>query len=152
MANFEPIRFPRKFGAIARSESAQSTAGALEESPFVDVSGVSLVRAAVTGACRKCGYVGHLAFQCRNFLQPKDSDACLDVSSTSSDSEYETPLTSKELVRKKKSDGKKHKKERKEKKKRKEKKRRKRKHSSGNERLKKKRKSSYPSDSQTSDG
>lgn len=46
----------------------------------------------MTGACRKCGYVGHLAYQCRNFLQPKESEAVLDVSSTSSDSDYETPL------------------------------------------------------------
>lgn len=65
-------------------------------SGIIDVSGVTMMRTAVTGACRKCGYAGHLAFQCRNFLQPKDSkDAFLDISSTSSESDYETPLTSK---------------------------------------------------------
>ncbi|VDN56059.1 unnamed protein product [Dracunculus medinensis] len=44
----------------------------------------------ISGACRKCGFVGHLAFQCHNFsLVDKNF---LDLSSTSSESEYETPL------------------------------------------------------------
>ena len=58
--------------------------------------------------CKKCGYPGHLTFECRNFVQldPVKS-VVLDVSSTSSDSddEYLTPLTSlrtKELEKKRK--------------------------------------------------
>ncbi|KAK2159644.1 hypothetical protein LSH36_149g04002 [Paralvinella palmiformis] len=46
-------------------------------------------------ACKKCGYVGHLTFQCRNFQKVDPSrDIVLDVSSTSSESEDEfiTPL------------------------------------------------------------
>ncbi len=47
--------------------------------------------------CKKCGYAGHLTFQCRNFVKLDPvKDVVLDVSSTSSDSdsEYLTPLTS----------------------------------------------------------
>uniref|UniRef100_A0A915BEN4 Protein SREK1IP1 n=1 Tax=Parascaris univalens TaxID=6257 RepID=A0A915BEN4_PARUN len=115
-------------------------------SGIVDVSGVTMMRTAVTGACRKCGYAGHLAFQCRNFIQPKDSkETFLDISSTSSESDYETPLTSKEekKKKKKKKEYKKRKKEKKRKSKTREHKhKRKRKHSSssGSECEKKKKK------------
>lgn len=46
-------------------------------------------------ACTKCGYAGHLTYQCRNFLRIDPSkDIVLDVSSTSSESEdLSTPLT-----------------------------------------------------------
>ncbi|VVC86401.1 unnamed protein product, partial [Leptidea sinapis] len=46
-------------------------------------------------ACKKCGYAGHLTFQCRNFIKvDPNKEIVLDVSSTSSDSEddYITPL------------------------------------------------------------
>ncbi|XP_047035420.1 protein SREK1IP1-like [Helicoverpa zea] len=46
-------------------------------------------------ACKKCGYAGHLTFQCRNFIKvDPNKEIVLDVSSTSSDSEeeYATPL------------------------------------------------------------
>ncbi|XP_045762600.1 protein SREK1IP1-like [Maniola jurtina] len=48
-------------------------------------------------ACKKCGYAGHLTFQCRNFIKvDPNKEIVLDVSSTSSDSEeeYATPLQS----------------------------------------------------------
>ena len=70
-------------------------------------------------ACKKCGYAGHLTYQCRNFLKvDPNKDIVLDVSSTSSDSdaEYLTPLTElrekelKEKLKKKKKHKKKHKK------------------------------------------
>lgn len=47
-------------------------------------------------ACKKCGYAGHLTYQCRNFIKvDPNKDIVLDVSSTSSESEqdYLTPLT-----------------------------------------------------------
>lgn len=50
----------------------------------------------VRPACKKCGYAGHLTYQCRNFLKIDPNKAIvLDVSSTSSDTEddYTTPLT-----------------------------------------------------------
>lgn len=50
----------------------------------------------VRAACKKCGYAGHLTYQCRNFLKvDPNKDIQLDVDSTSSDSdtEYLTPLT-----------------------------------------------------------
>ncbi|VDN20754.1 unnamed protein product [Gongylonema pulchrum] len=78
-----------------------------------------------SGACRKCGYPGHLSFQCYNFLTPKQvGNACADVSTTSSESDYETPLGANhdEKVKKKK-------KKRKHGKSKKHKKKRKRKHS-----------------------
>ncbi|CAB3229668.1 unnamed protein product [Arctia plantaginis] len=46
-------------------------------------------------ACKKCGYAGHLTFQCRNFIKvDPNKEIVLDISSTSSDSEeeYATPL------------------------------------------------------------
>ncbi|KAK9876600.1 hypothetical protein WA026_013979 [Henosepilachna vigintioctopunctata] len=50
---------------------------------------------AVRAACKKCGYAGHLTYQCRNFLKvDPNKDIVLDVSSTSSETEeeYITPL------------------------------------------------------------
>lgn len=46
-------------------------------------------------ACKKCGYTGHLTFQCRNFIKvDPNKDIVLDVSSTSSDTDDNiTPLT-----------------------------------------------------------
>ncbi|XP_011691194.1 PREDICTED: protein SREK1IP1-like [Wasmannia auropunctata] len=47
-------------------------------------------------ACKKCGYAGHLTYQCRNFIKiDPNKEIVLDVSSTSSDSDenYVTPLT-----------------------------------------------------------
>ncbi|GFG32688.1 hypothetical protein Cfor_05157 [Coptotermes formosanus] len=47
-------------------------------------------------ACKKCGYAGHLTFQCRNFIKvDPNKEIVLDISSTSSESEdeYLTPLT-----------------------------------------------------------
>ena len=48
-------------------------------------------------ACKKCGYPGHLTFQCRNFLSVNSAEGgvVLDVSSTSSEDEDDmtTPLT-----------------------------------------------------------
>jgi len=42
----------------------------------------------VRAACKKCGYVGHLTFQCRNFIKADpNQEILLDVSSTSSDSD-----------------------------------------------------------------
>ncbi|XP_037796349.1 protein SREK1IP1-like, partial [Penaeus monodon] len=82
----------------------------------------------VRAACKKCGYPGHLTYQCRNFVKvdPK-KDVVLDVSSTSSEfSDDETPLTqlnAQELLAKMKEEKhlrrerKKHKKEKKKKKK-----------------------------------
>lgn len=48
-------------------------------------------------ACKKCGYVGHLTFQCRNFIKvDPNKEIVLDVSSTSSgtddEEEIATPL------------------------------------------------------------
>ena len=45
-------------------------------------------------SCKKCGYPGHLTYQCRNFIKvDPNQDVVLDVSSTSSeDDEYVTPL------------------------------------------------------------
>lgn len=77
----------------------------------------------VRPACKKCGYAGHLTFQCRNFIKvDPNKEIVLDVSSTSSDSEeeYLTPLTElreKELKSKLKKSRKKRKRAKKEKKK-----------------------------------
>ena len=46
-------------------------------------------------ACKKCGYPGHLTYECRNFLRlDPEKEVLLDISSTSSDSDadYATPL------------------------------------------------------------
>ncbi|XP_043919587.1 protein SREK1IP1 [Protopterus annectens] len=48
----------------------------------------------IRAGCKKCGYPGHLTFECRNFLRVDPMrDIVLDVSSTSSgDSEEEDEL------------------------------------------------------------
>lgn len=39
-------------------------------------------------ACKKCGYTGHLTFQCRNFVSVDPSrNVALDISSTSSETD-----------------------------------------------------------------
>ena len=46
-------------------------------------------------SCKKCGYPGHLTFECRNFLRlDPEKEVLLDISSTSSesDADYATPL------------------------------------------------------------
>ncbi|XP_003705571.1 uncharacterized protein LOC100879421 [Megachile rotundata] len=69
----------------------------------------------VRPACKKCGYAGHLTYQCRNFIKvDPNKEIVLDVSSTSSDSDenYVTPLTElreKELKKKLQESKKKHK-------------------------------------------
>ena len=43
--------------------------------------------------CKKCGYSGHFTFECRNFVKlDPGKEVALDVSSTSSDSDSDTPL------------------------------------------------------------
>merc|ERR1712071_588158 len=56
---------------------------------------VGLGGEATRPACKKCGYPGHLTFQCRNFLSANAmTGVVLDVSSTSSeDDDTTTPLT-----------------------------------------------------------
>ncbi|XP_011154035.2 protein SREK1IP1 [Harpegnathos saltator] len=79
----------------------------------------------VRPACKKCGYAGHLTYQCRNFIKiDPNKEIVLDVSSTSSDSDenYVTPLTElreRELKRKLKEAKKKRKEKKEAKKKRK---------------------------------
>ncbi|EEB18882.1 conserved hypothetical protein [Pediculus humanus corporis] len=58
------------------------------------MKGVS--KEASRASCKKCGYSGHLTYQCRNFIKvDPNKDIVLDVSSTSSESEDDTltPLT-----------------------------------------------------------
>ncbi|XP_029637755.2 CAX-interacting protein 4 [Octopus sinensis] len=80
-------------------------------------------------ACKKCGYAGHLTFQCRNFIKADPrKDVLLDVSSTSSESsddiqEFVSPLVQlRQLEQEKKSSKKKHMKNKKSKKSKKKKK------------------------------
>ncbi|GAB1608320.1 hypothetical protein Ahia01_001116200 [Argonauta hians] len=84
-------------------------------------------------ACKKCGYAGHLTFQCRNFIKADPrKDVLLDVSSTSSESsddvqEFISPLvqlrqSERDKTSKKKSGEKKRSKEKKAKKSKKKKK------------------------------
>ncbi|OUC49893.1 regulator of condensation [Trichinella nativa] len=70
------------------------------------------------GACRKCGYVGHLTYQCRNLIKLKaQKDVVIDISSTSSESETDTPIVAEEKKKLAKLMKKKERKERKEKRK-----------------------------------
>uniref|UniRef100_A0A0R3RV93 CCHC-type domain-containing protein n=1 Tax=Elaeophora elaphi TaxID=1147741 RepID=A0A0R3RV93_9BILA len=85
-----------------RSEQPGSSATSAAKKNYIatDVYGGIRTKKTTTGVCRKCGYPGHLPFQCYNFLQPSGRN-CEDISSTSSESDYETPLTAKENKRKK---------------------------------------------------
>uniref|UniRef100_A0A8C6W0H8 Protein SREK1IP1 n=1 Tax=Nothobranchius furzeri TaxID=105023 RepID=A0A8C6W0H8_NOTFU len=53
----------------------------------------------IRAGCKKCGYPGHLTFECRNFVRvDPQKDIVLDVSSTSSEeSEDDGPLILKDL-------------------------------------------------------
>lgn len=57
--------------------------------------GKPIERQIVSGACTKCGFVGHLPFQCRNNM-PIEIDGALRKpilsSSDSEGSDFETPL------------------------------------------------------------
>ncbi|KAF7623628.1 hypothetical protein Mgra_00010081 [Meloidogyne graminicola] len=96
-ANFTPLGQPRKWPK--NDEEGQQSISGLPSVPgeHIGIQGEILARAQLaTGACTKCGYVGHLPFQCRNFIQIKPNQKTeIDISSTSSE-EYTTPLTSKE--------------------------------------------------------
>ncbi|XP_059581127.1 protein SREK1IP1 isoform X3 [Alligator mississippiensis] len=58
----------------------------------------------IRAGCKKCGYPGHLTFECRNFLRvdPK-RDIVLDVSSTSSEDSEEEELIRLQSIGEKKS-------------------------------------------------
>ncbi|KAI1719829.1 zinc knuckle domain-containing protein [Ditylenchus destructor] len=94
-ANFTPLGTNRRWTKDQNDPSSSDTFGTSridEKGSFVDTSGEVLVKPPVTGACRKCGFTGHLAYQCRNFIQLKpNQETQIDISSTSSE-EYETPL------------------------------------------------------------
>ncbi|CAL2045581.1 hypothetical protein CAEBREN_11346 [Caenorhabditis brenneri] len=118
-ANLTPMPFVRKFGSAStttssdrnssptskdgRSSQKQSLASLAQTAfpsrydpnAFVDISGAAISAPTVTGACKRCGYPGHLYFQCRNHIEvrPNMSTKAYDVSSTSSESsDDETPL------------------------------------------------------------
>lgn len=126
-SNLDPLPFRRSFGEPCdRSNSSSRTLAelaaiasvAIDEDAFVDVSGLARVRQTVTGACRKCGYPGHLPFQCRNYIQLKPGQTTvIDISSTSSESDAETPLVRKLNKEREKKSKKKKKRKKKEKKK-----------------------------------
>ncbi|KAL3082869.1 hypothetical protein niasHS_010671 [Heterodera schachtii] len=101
-ANFTPLGPARKWPITGEEQQAdQTTSTQYQRNDMIGreigIQGEVLARAPlVTGACRKCGFVGHLPFQCRNFIQLKPNQKLdIDVSSTSSE-EYTTPLTDRE--------------------------------------------------------
>lgn len=112
-------------------------------------------------ACKKCGYPGHLTYQCRNFIKvDPNKDIVLDVSSTSSeDEEYITPLIQlreqelKEKLKKIEEQGTKRKKlhDENDEEKHSKKKRKKEKHKKKKRKHKKKKKHSSSSESSSSD-
>ncbi|KAK4815521.1 hypothetical protein QYF61_003213 [Mycteria americana] len=58
----------------------------------------------IRAGCKKCGYPGHLTFECRNFLRvDPQRDIVLDVSSTSSEDSEEEELQRLQAMREKKS-------------------------------------------------
>ncbi|XP_027527381.1 protein SREK1IP1 [Neopelma chrysocephalum] len=57
----------------------------------------------IRAGCKKCGYPGHLTFECRNFLRvDPQRDIVLDVSSTSSEDSEEEELQRLQAMREKK--------------------------------------------------
>ncbi|CAP36407.1 Protein CBG19106 [Caenorhabditis briggsae] len=140
-ANMTPMPFVRKFGSASTTastdrssptsrddDSGKQSLSALAQSAFpsrydpnafVDISGAAISAPTVTGACKRCGYPGHLYFQCRNHIQvkPNQSTKAYEVSSTSSESSAdETPLVALEKEKERKKLKKLRKKERKERK------------------------------------
>ncbi|CAD5223919.1 unnamed protein product [Bursaphelenchus okinawaensis] len=66
MANFEPLGAVRRIPGSAQDDDAAPST--LNPSTFVDAMGRPITQAAVSGACSKCGFAGHLPYQCRNLL------------------------------------------------------------------------------------
>ncbi|KAF4803076.1 protein SREK1IP1 [Turdus rufiventris] len=57
----------------------------------------------IRAGCKKCGYPGHLTFECRNFLRvDPQRDIVLDISSTSSEDSEEEELQRLQAMREKK--------------------------------------------------
>ena len=68
----------------------------------LDTLGIPVVRPTASGACRKCGFPGHLSYQCRNTIKIRpDQKIHVDISSTSSEDDDETPLTAHLKIREK---------------------------------------------------
>jgi len=85
------------FATGSNSIPIGSGANSLGNNSTLPTSSGIVKSAEIKSGCKKCGYPGHLTFQCRNFIKLDPiKDVVLDVSSTSSDSEddYSTPLTS----------------------------------------------------------
>ena len=85
------------FATGSNSIPIGSGSNSLGNSSTLPTSSGIVKSAEIKSGCKKCGYPGHLTFQCRNFIKLDPiKDVVLDVSSTSSDSEddYSTPLTS----------------------------------------------------------
>jgi hypothetical protein len=107
-ANYTPIGTNRKvFGGGAQSGQQPIP---LQQTKFVgkllffnlkismnllDAMGRPIERQVNSGACSKCGFQGHLPYQCRNNL-PIEIDGSLrkpiNVSSSDESSDFETPL------------------------------------------------------------
>ncbi|KAI3422392.1 hypothetical protein GPALN_012910 [Globodera pallida] len=148
-ANFTPLGPNKRWPIAGEGQIVSQTTTQFQRTDMIGreigIQGEVLPRAPVTGACRKCGFVGHLPFQCRNFIQLKPNQKVdIDISSTSSE-EYTTPLTvreGKKAVKKMRKRQKKELKKLEKKMKKEKKKKRKRKHSS----------STSDSDERNSDG
>eukprot|EP00607_Mallomonas_marina_P008509 CAMPEP_0182417204 /NCGR_PEP_ID=MMETSP1167-20130531/1631_1 /TAXON_ID=2988 /ORGANISM="Mallomonas Sp, Strain CCMP3275" /LENGTH=119 /DNA_ID=CAMNT_0024590595 /DNA_START=109 /DNA_END=469 /DNA_ORIENTATION=+ len=65
------------------SSSAEQTAGLMLLAKMSNLSGGADTR----GACKKCGMVGHLTFQCRNAAKVESEDDDSDTSSSESENE-----------------------------------------------------------------
>ena len=101
ISNFDDILFtPRVYeiSMLLYPGKSHVLNGRCNSTPRILTISSGIVKSAeIKSGCKKCGYPGHLTFQCRNFIQLDPvKDVVLDVSSTSSESDgddYSTPLT-----------------------------------------------------------
>jgi hypothetical protein len=102
-ANYEPLGSNRKvFGGLPASSQPQPLQntnfvgkffGSFQNlPPNLDAMGKPIQRQAVTGVCSKCGFAGHLPFQCRNNLQFEVDGIIRKPLKPDSSPEFETPL------------------------------------------------------------
>ncbi|XP_005151974.3 protein SREK1IP1 [Melopsittacus undulatus] len=95
------VRRAKPSGGKKRPPRARAGLGRTEEGGSMALPGGN--KDNIRAGCKKCGYPGHLTFECRNFLRvDPQRDIVLDVSSTSSEDSEEEELQRLQAMREKK--------------------------------------------------
>ncbi|KAI6190675.1 CCHC-type domain-containing protein [Aphelenchoides bicaudatus] len=90
-ANYEPLGSNQKvFGGLPSTTNTFNVAP-LQQTKFVDAMGKPIEKQISSGACFKCGFAGHLPFQCRNNM-PIEINGKILRPLKDEEEDFETPL------------------------------------------------------------